>query len=319
MKTNPWDNIENPTTDISINAILADTENTLESYWAKDTYGNLIFMFQTKNKTMVEHNIPKVNGINISIRTIKEHNQLILTLLDNSDKDMFYALCIDLLQSTQKSSNEVLAIKTILKRLEKWQYFLRNNKSIIDKNQLKGLIGELYLIKKHLLANFNAGDTLNFWKAPLQSVQDFEVDNMTIEVKTKSSVNSITISSYEQLFTQLDNLYIYVVTINESMKNSKNSFNIISLIDEIGDLIGKDDLLLKDSFNNLLIQYGFMNSPEYEDLYFTIISDEFYIVENNFPRVIDIPNGIENLTYRINLDTCKEFLISEDIFKNKGI
>ena len=63
------------------------------------------------------------------------------------------------------------------------------------------------------------------------------------------------------------------------------------------------------------MQYGFIELSEYEDLYFTIISDEFYLVKENFPRVIDIPNGIEKLNYKINLDTRKEFLVSENIFK----
>lgn len=319
MKNNPWDNIKKPSTDISINAILADTKNKLEFYWAKDTYDNLIFMLQTKQKTIIEHNIPKINGINISLRTINKDNQLILTLINNSDKDMFYTLCVDLLQSTKDLMDEILTVKTILKRLEKWQYFLKNNKSIIDKKQLQGLIGELYLIKKHLLQNFNVADTLNFWKAPLQSVQDFEIDNMAVEVKTKSSVNSITISSYEQLFTELDNLYLYVITINESSKNKENSFNVFDLIEEIRKLIRDENLLLVDNFNSLLLQYGFIELSEYEDLYFKIIADEFYLVEESFPRVLDVPVGVEKLTYKINLDSCKEFLINKNIFKSLGV
>lgn len=312
---NPWENIQNPKANLNVNAILADQKNLLDFYWAKDSFGKVLFILHTTSEIIINQKIPKINGINISMGKLDKTNQLILTLLKSEDKDMFHKLCLDLLQSTKNLTNEVLAVKTILKRLEKWQHFLKNNRSIIDRKQLQGLIGELYLIKKYLLLNFCATDTLSFWKAPLQSVQDFEIDNMTIEVKTKSSVNSITISSYEQLFSELDKLYIFVVTINESSKDSEKSFNIFNLIDEILQLIGDDDLSLIDSFYNLLMQYGFIELSEYEDLYFTIISDEFYIVKDNFPRIIDIPNGVEKLTYKINLDTCKEFLVREDIFK----
>ena len=275
---NPWENIQNPKANLNVNAILADKKNLLDFYWAKDSSGNILFILHTTSEIIINQKIPKINGISISIGKLDKTNQLILTLLKNEDKDMFYTLCLDLLQSTKNLTDEILAVKTILKRLEKWQYFLKNNRLLIDKKQLQGLIGELFLIKKYLLSNFDSANTLSFWKAPLQSVQDFEVDNMTIEVKTKSSVNSITISSYEQLFSELDKLYIFVVTINESSKDIEKSFNIFNLIDEILELIGDEDLSLIDSFHNLLMQYGFIELSEYEDLYFTIISDEFYLV-----------------------------------------
>ncbi len=316
MKTNPWNKIEKPYK--NLNAILADKYNFLEFFWAKDSIGNFIFLLHTKLNILQPQKVPKLNGIKISIGQIDKTYQLVLTLTSKEDKDIFYSLCLDLLKSTKNINDESLAIKSILKRLEKWQYFLKSGRKIIDKKQLKGLIGELYLIKKYLLAEYNSKDVLEFWKAPLQSVQDFELNNMTIEVKTKSSVNSITISSYEQLFTQLDYLYLFVVTLSESTKNISQSFNIYDMIDEIRELIGLDNLLLIENFDNLLMHYGFVELIEYEDLYFIISFDEFYKVTDNFPKIIDIPNGIEKLNYKINLDTCKKFLVKENIFNIIG-
>lgn len=316
MKTNPWNKIEKPYK--NLNAILADKYNFLEFFWAKDSIGNFIFLLHTKLDILQAQKVPKLNGIKISIGQIDKTYQLVLTLTSKEDKDIFYSLCLDLLKSTKNINDESLAIKSILKRLEKWQYFLKSGRKIIDKKQLKGLIGELYLIKKYLLAEYKAKDVLEFWKAPLQSVQDFELNNMTIEVKTKSSVNSITISSYEQLFTQLDYLYLFVVTLSESTKNISQSFNIYDMIDEIRELIGLDNLLLIENFDNLLMHYGFVELIEYEDLYFIISFDEFYKVTDNFPKIIDIPNGIEKLNYKINLDTCKKFLVKENIFNIIG-
>ncbi len=316
---NPWELITQPISNIDVNAKLADKDNLLEFYWAKDAIGNLLFILHTASSIIIKQKIPSLIGINVSIGSIENTNQLILTLYNKEDKDIFYSLCLDLLKSTKNINDESLAIKSILKRLEKWQYFLKSGRKIIDKKQLKGLIGELYLIKKYLLAEYKAKDVLEFWKAPLQSVQDFELNNMTIEVKTKSSVNSITISSYEQLFTQLDYLYLFVVTLTESTKNITESFNIYDMIDEIRKLIGLDNLLLIENFNNLLMHYGFVELIEYEDLYFTISFDEFYEVTDEFPKIVDIPDGIEKLNYKINLDTCKNFLVEENIFNITGV
>lgn len=314
MNNNPWDKIENPIANINFNAILADKNNLLEFYWAKNSFGNLLFILHTPSKIIINQNIPKLNGIVVTIGSIDATNQLILKLSTKEDKDIFYALCVDLLKSTKNITDETLSIKSILKRLEKWQYFLKSSRKTIDKSQLKGLIGELYLIKKYLLKNFEAKDVLKFWKSPLQSVQDFELNDMVIEVKTKSSINNITISSYEQLFSELNHLYLFVITITESIKNTNESLNIYDIIYDIKELIGLDNLSLIENFNNLLMQYGFIELSEYEDLYFIISSDEFYNVTDDFPKIVEVPRGVEKLTYKINLDTCKNFLIQKDIF-----
>ena len=307
MKVNPWSKIVQPSK--NLNAILADKDNFLEFFWAKDSIGNLLFILHTKLNIIQTQKIPKLNGIKITLGQIDTTYQLILTLTSKDDKDIFYTLCMDLLDSTKGIDDENIAIGVLLKRLEKWQYFLKNNRYFINKKQLKGFIGELIFIKKYLLKNFEVDEALTFWKAPLQSVQDFELNNIAIEVKTKASMNAITISCYEQLFTTLDELYLFVVTITDASKNDKSSFNIYDLIGEIKELIGLEHL---DRFNHLVLLYGFIELSEFEELYFKIATDEFYKVTDDFPRISKVPKSIDNLNYRVNLDNCKSFLVQED-------
>jgi len=313
MKINPWNKIQIPNIELNLNAVLADTESLLEFYWGKDYFGNLLFILHTTLDVKNSKKVPKLNGIKISLGKIETTYQLILTLISKDDKDIFYTLCMDLLSSTKSIDDENIAIGVLLKRLEKWQYFLKHSRNLIDKKQLKGLIGELFFLKKYLLKNFEVDEALNFWKAPLQSVQDFELNNMAVEVKTKASINAITISSYEQLFTTLDNLYLFILTLTDATQKDKNSFNIYDLIKEIRDLIGLENL---DRFNHLLLLYGFLELSDYEELYFKISIDEFYEVIDGFPRISEIPKSIEKLTYRVNLDACKEFLVKEDFLKH---
>lgn len=307
MKTNPWSTIQRP--DKNLNALLADKESLLEFYWAKDAFGNFLFILHTHLDIMQPKRIPKLNGIKIVLGQMEKTYQLIFTLSSKDDKDIFYALCMDLLNSTKGIDDENIAIGVLLKRLEKWQYFLKHNKNFINKKQLKGLIGELFFLKKYLLKKFDVDEALNFWKAPLQSVQDFELNNMAIEVKTKASMNAIMISSYEQLFSSLAELYLFVVTLTEATRKDNNSFNIYDLIAEIKELVGVEYL---DKFNHLLLLYGFIELYEYGELFFKISADEFYQVIDGFPRISEIPQSIESLTYRVNLDACKEFLVKED-------
>ena len=319
MRNNPWKNIERSENSMQLSGILADKSHLLEFYWAKDSFGNLLFVLNAASEIIVNSKIPQLNGIEIGIGKYDKNNQLVFTLASKEDKDMFYTLCKDLIESTKDMQDEEYAIKTILKRLEKWQFFLKSRRKIIDKRQLKGLIGELLFLKHYLLKNYDVDDALTFWRAPLQSVQDFEFSSFAVEVKTKSSVNSITISAYEQLFSELDHLLLYVVTLNDSTNKTPEAFNIYELIDKIRDNIKTKNSILEEKFNNLLMHYGFIELEEYREYYFLFITDEFYEVTEEFPKISTLPDGVENLTYRINLDKCKAFLADKEILIKAGI
>ena len=319
MKSNPWNNIERSESNIRLNGILADKSHLLEFYWAKDSFGNLLFVLNAASEIIVNSKIPQLNGIEISIGKHDRNNQLVFTLASEEDKYMFHTLCKDLIESTKDMKDEEYAIKTVLKRLEKWQYFLKSRRKIIDKRQLKGLIGELLFLEHYLLKNYDAEDALTFWRAPLQSVQDFEFSSFAVEVKTKSSVNSITISAYEQLFSELDHLLLYVATLNDSTDKTPEAFNIYDLIDKIRDDIKTKNSILEEKFNNLLVHYGFIGLEEYREYYFLFITDEFYEVTEDFPKISTLPDGVESLTYRINLDKCKAFLADKEILIKAGI
>jgi len=317
MTNDPWLNIHPSSTDNMLNGILADKSNILEFYWAKDTFGNLLFVLSASSEIIPKVKIPKLHGIDISIGQDERNNQLIFALEEREYKDIFYTLCADLISSTKELHNEEYAVNTVLYRLDKWQHFLKNRRKIIDKRQVKGLAGELLFLKNYLLQKHNAEDALDFWKAPLQSVHDFEFDNFSVEVKTKSSVNSIHISSYEQLFSELDHLLLYIATLNDSTLKTPKAFNIYTLIDDIKTILS--DTVLEERFENLLMQYGFIGLEEYRDYWFLFVSDEFYEVKEGFPRIINLPEGIENLTYRVNLEKCKAFKADSEILKKAGI
>ena len=319
MKSSPWNNIEQAESSIQLSGILADKSHLLEFYWAKDSFGNLLFVLNAVSEIIVNSKIPQLNGIDIGIGKHNRNNQLVFTLTSKEDKDMFHTLCIDLIESTRGMQDEDYAIKTILKRLEKWQYFLKSRRKIIDKRQLKGLIGELLFLKHYLLKHYDPEDALTFWRAPLQSVQDFEFSSFAVEVKTKTSVNSITISAYEQLFSELDHLLLYVATLNDSTDKTPESFNIYDLINEIRDDIKTKSSISEEKFNNLLMHYGFIELEEYREYYFLFIADQFYEVTEGFPRISILPDGVENLTYRINLDKCRDFLADKKLLIKAGI
>lgn len=304
---NPWNNLKKPVSSHSYSAILCDKDSILRFYWAKDFYENKIFLLQLSDNTQEIKKLDDILGIKIIFEKINNIQQLSFVLTDIGNDDMFYLICNDLLEKTKNLTDEQNAIDVLLSRLDGWRKFLKSKRKVLDKRGLIGLIAELYFLKNELFPKFGIKQSLNFWKAPIQEKQDFIVHNTAIEIKTKNTQNKITISSFEQLNSELENLYIYVVTITESSQNILNSINALQYIENIKREIAAQDIESLLEFEKLLFEYGYFNNPDFEQLSFFVGEKSIYKVENDFPKISSIQSGIESLTYKINLDSCKKY------------
>lgn len=317
MMTNPWQNITKPLNSNSYSAILVDKDSILKFYWAKDFKENKIFLLQLSKQVQKIKNIDELLGIKIVFENINDIQQLSFVLSDTSNDDIFYLICSDLLEKTKNIKDEQKAVEILLHRLDSWRKFLKSKKKILDKRGVIGLIGELYFLKNELFPKFGIIDSVNFWQAPLQEKQDFIIHDMAIEVKTRGTQNKITISSFEQLNSKLEKLYLYVITITESNIKIDGSINVTSFINELKRDIAKEDIELLLEFEKQLLAYGYVNSPIFEDFYLFIGESLIYKVIDDFPRIRKIDIGIEQLTYKINLDICKKFEVNNIQFKEQ--
>lgn len=310
MMNNPWNNLKKPINSHSYSAILCDKDSVLKFYWAKDFYENKIFLLQLSDNFQKIKNLDDILGIKIIFEKINNIQQVSFVLTDIGNDDMFYLICNDLLERTKNLVDEQKAIDILFNRLDSWRKFLKSKRKIFDKRGLIGLIAELYFLKNELFPKFGIKQSLDFWKAPIQEKQDFIIHDITIEIKTKSTQNKITISSFEQLNTELNNLYIYVVTITESSQSILNSINALQYIENIKREIATQDIESLLEFEKLLFEYGYFNNPEFEQLSFFIGEKSIYKVENDFPKISSIQSGIESLTYKINLDSCQKYEVA---------
>lgn len=312
IMNNPWNNLKKPLNSHSYSALLCNKDSILRFYWAKDFYENKIFLLQLSDNIQEIKKLDDILGIKIIFEKINNIHQLSFVLTDIGNDDMFYLICNDLLEKTKNLTDEQKAIDILLNRLDSWRKFLKSKRKVLDKRGLIGLIAEIYFLQNELFPKFGIKQSLSFWKAPIQEKQDFIIHNIAIEVKTKNTQNKITISSFEQLNSELENLYLYVLTITESSQNILNSINALQFIENIKKQIANEDIEALLEFEKLLFEYGYFNNPEFEKLYFFIGEKNLYKVENDFPKISYIQFGIESLSYKINLDSCKNYEV-EDI------
>lgn len=180
-------------------------------------------------------------------------------------------------------------VKAIKFTINKWYYFFEKDREIdLSESEIKGLIGELLLIK-NLSEKKDYKEIIKAWNGPESGLRDFNFDNFDIEVKTstKEIGHVHTINGQIQLKSEDIILYVYSVSLKKS--DSANSITLKKLIDFICLEIGYDSFLLNDFFAKL------------EKLHVLVPKTENY---NHFSYEL---NNI--LTIKINKENLNQFLV----------
>jgi len=235
---NPWENIAPALGNLSARRI--DESHRLDLYWARDHLGRYLFVYEIPHDDApATVQMPNLVGVDTlymppggSIPTAR----LVLVLNETGNWELFHALCNDLVRATSGSADSRQAVDTIIRRLNRWQEFLRKQRSdILTVEKIRGLIAELIFLKDYLIPAFGAGAAVQFWQGPQGSPQDFNVNVSAIEVKCKlgSSTPHVTITSADQLCPQLPEMYLFVVTLGNSAPDAPDAINLPNLVAEI--------------------------------------------------------------------------------------
>ncbi|RMA66383.1 PD-(D/E)XK motif protein [Ulvibacter antarcticus] len=148
-----------------------------------------------------------------------------------------------------KQNNDI--VKAIKFTINKWYYFFEKDSNVdLNESDVKGLIGELLLIK-NLSTKKSYKEIIKAWNGPESGLRDFNFNTFDIEVKTSSKeIGHVhTINGQIQLKTEDIILYVYSVSLKKS--DSENSITLKKLIDSICLEIGDDAFLLNDFFEKL--------------------------------------------------------------------
>ena len=238
--------------------------------------------------------------------------QILFSLTSSSDssKDMFKYIFRDIIKAIDFSQSEKKALETLCYRYEHWQQLLSKVPDSFGSLKQQGLMAELLVLKEDLIPKYGVSEALEMWQGPKGGKQDFILSDSWIEVKsTILGKRDIRISSLEQLDSDISEGELVVVTVQESNVHDSKAISLTMVIDEIDANINEDLLLNKFRENLLLVGYG---SSQADEVYFRIISKDYYSVTNDFPKIKrnDISTAIKSVSYNLNLDSISEFKIS---------
>lgn len=312
--TDPWGDIASPSKDASARRV--DHTHPLDLFWAKDHLGRYLFVYEfptTDSTPKIDP--PTLTGIQIALlpaQNADNKSRLILILKEKANWEIFLTLCNDLIFATRKLDSSSTAIQTLLRRLNRWQDFLKKMRStLLSEESIKGLMGELIFIKNHLMPAFGICQAIKFWQGPEGFPQDFNVNNSAIEVKSQSgaTVPVIQISSADQLCPQFADMYLYVVTLGKATPEDKDVMNLPVLIDEIRKALEPEASVYVERFNDLVYMTGYIDSDQYLDFCYVFAAERMFKVGDGFPRICpnDLHPGIVRISYHINLSACESY------------
>lgn len=232
---------------------------------------------------------------------------LSFSLLDNAYESLFLIFCNDIITICEKAGSG----QAIVCAITRWKYwkemFGKRKQTVLDKQEIKGLVGELLILKECLLTRWGEERAVQAWMGPLLGHKDFEIDNTWYEVKSvNENAIQVKISSFEQLESE-EKGHLVVVRLEDTSTVAENSININKLVLEIISLISDVENLnvLQMKLDNI----GYSFDEEYNSWNFLYKGRQSYYVDNKFPRIRkkDVDNAIGNAQYTIMLDGIERF------------
>ena len=284
-----------------------DADYNIDIFVGYNDNGQMSFVITEVGK---EARVKSSKIINVFLKR-REDNKMALTfdLVDNSYKSLFIIFCKDIINTCEKVGKD-LAISNSILRWKYWkEMFGRRNLNILDKSEIKGLIGEMIELKDHFIKKYGTKVAVESWMGPLLGHKDFEISDTWYEIKTVSeNALQLNISSFEQLESDVDG-HLVVIRLEETSSTSVFSINLNSIVLSVVDMItDPDDLeLLKTRLDSV----GYMPNAEYDNYNYVYKGKTSYLINEHFPRLRrkDFDKTIGNIKYTIMIDgisDCEE-------------
>lgn len=256
---------------------------------------------------------------NLSLYYFKDTKYIVLELTDNLYFDLFNDLIISIYQRIYDLNDIQKVIDTFVKMFYKWsEFFDDKNSNKLSEESIKGLWGEMFVLK-NLIENIESkylNDVLSSWKGPYDKGHDFELEDKSIEVKTKDiTKQNVTISSEYQL--EIENgkdLELLVLSIEKDYLNGKSLREVFNLVKEIVITKLGDFSIVLDALKQKNITPK--NLFDYDNFKFKEIDEVIFECSERFPclKKSNLDQSIHMVKYSLNLNYLTEFMKNKKVF-----
>lgn len=197
----------------------------------------------------IKFNLKPFEGLSILKVTLyedssyKENHMVCASMADADKKEVFSYLCESVISTMSEQNSITDTVRAFGNTLLRWKNLFDTERNPgLSKEEQLGLYGELYLLRKCILANHSKSefDVVQHYVGCEKALRDFQGENWAIEVKTsaKNNPQSITINGERQLDdSKIDNLFLYHLSVEVSQFTGET---LRELIVDIKKLLDKD-------------------------------------------------------------------------------
>lgn len=290
---------------------LVDSNHPLQFFVGRDDAGHARVVVRGP----VKPQRPQLSGLVIVDRFEDQSGKwnLTLALQDPKFEEVFVRLADDLHARTAAAPNETIAIDRVISVIDEWRRLLRSRPpGVLTMEELRGLIGELWLLLNWFTKDRTLPVALQGWLGPLGLPQDFwyEQDGHHEAKCIGPATTRVRISSAEQLDPAAMQLLILLVASTD--ETQAGAVCLPTLVDRVcGKLAetGDDDQPLRDRLEHLGVN---LEDQFYRNTWFVVSRVDSYRVDEDFPaiRASALPSGIEQVRYQLALTTIAPWLTS---------
>jgi hypothetical protein len=244
-----------------------------------------------------------------------ESIRVILSLTAGEFVEVFGSLADDLVSSLTREKNLAASVSYFYERVLQWRGLFQAGRLVgLTENEQQGLWGELWILQNLMCPAIGLKNALESWKGPGGGIHDFEVRQLSVEVKTSSRHQDvITVSGAHQLANSADIRLAICGLMLEVFPSAGTS--LAELIETIRTSIMETSPSSLAQFNALLIEAGYIDSTSsrYRTAGYIIRKLAFWEVRDGFPRIdmAHIPPAVVDVKYSILWSGCREFEVDK--------
>lgn len=247
--------------------------------------------------------------MNVFMGTRKDGNYgITFSLREEKNIELFSKFCDDMIEYTRNIESKDSDADYICGRYIQWQNaFIKTGGKVLSFEIIKGLIGELTFLVKHMFEKYGEEKAIDSWMGLAAADQDFSCDETWYEVKTTVSGSlSVKISSIEQLDIDKDG-HLVVVYLDKISPTNGDSISLNNLVNYIYGCI--QSKISREKFMNKLLLYGYFHDDSYDNVCFKYNGMNMYKVDSKFPciRKGSLPNAVQKVRYDLVLSAIDDY------------
>ena len=133
MGEDPWAKIDPPSIADSVAARRVDATLPWNFFWARGVDGRVLLTLQHATGSAPTTQLPRLRDIEVSLSPPDESDTqlLALKLLDSNQRDIFQALCLDIISTAAQAESEAEAVSAALMRTWRWHHLLRGGRGTL--------------------------------------------------------------------------------------------------------------------------------------------------------------------------------------------